>query len=81
MTYRFPKSVRLRTRRQYHRMTHGTFRYTGQWIVIAVRQNKRPFSRLGITAARRFGSACKRNRFKRIVREAFRLSSPQFFYL
>ncbi len=78
MTNRFPKSVRLRTRRHYHRMTQGAFRYTGQWIVVALRQNKRPSSRLGITATRRYGSACKRNRFKRIVREAFRLCSPQF---
>lgn len=31
-------------------------------------------TRLGITVTRRFGDAHRRNRFKRIVREAFRLS-------
>lgn len=31
-------------------------------------------TKLGITVSKRFGKAHERNRFKRIVREAFRLS-------
>ena len=34
-------------------------------------------TRLGITASRHYGIAVKRNRFKRIVREAFRLAVRQ----
>jgi len=29
---------------------------------------------LGITASGRYGSSCERNRFKRLIREAFRLN-------
>lgn len=48
-------------------------RHFGQWIIIDVRTNQLQHARLGITVTRKFGNAPKRNRFKRIVREAFRL--------
>ncbi len=70
--------MRLRTRRQYQRMAHGSRRYVGQWIIVDIRSSKEPTSRLGITVTRKFGKAHDRNRFKRVVREAFRLSYQQF---
>jgi len=39
--------------------------------------SRNPAIRLGITASRHYGIAVERNRFKRIVREAFRLSQHQ----
>lgn len=68
--------MRLRTRQQYRRMAQQTFKFTGHWILADIRMTNGPFSRLGITATRRYGSAYQRNRFKRITREAFRLSYP-----
>lgn len=77
MSQRFPKQLRLRRRLEYQRMSQGCNRTVGQWIVIDSRENSTNLTRLGITATRRFGPAHERNRFKRIVREAFRLSQEK----
>lgn len=60
-------------------MVHAPFSYAGKLIVVKVRLNNNQVPKLGITVTRRFGKAHDRNRFKRIVREAFRLSKHQFF--
>ena len=73
----FPKAVRLRTRRQYQRMSHPQTRHVGNWIIIDANPNPISVTRLGITVTRRYGKAHDRNRFKRIVREAFRLCRHQ----
>lgn len=58
-------------------MNQGSRRFLGEWIVVDVRSNHSRVSKLGITVTRRYGESHERNRFKRIVREAFRLSYPQ----
>jgi len=58
-------------------MAHGFKRHLGQWVIIDIRQGKPERAKLGITVSRRYGNAPKRNRFKRIVREAFRLCQHQ----
>ena len=44
--------------------------------LIYVRPNKLPYNRLGITAGKKIGNAVKRNRAKRIIREAYRAAEP-----
>ncbi len=43
-----------------------------KYAVIYVRQNNRPYNRLGITAGKKVGNAVCRNRAKRIIRQAYR---------
>ena len=77
MSNKYPKSLRLRTRRQYQRLAHKSSRSSGRLVVVELCPNKQDLTRLGITASRHYGIAVKRNRFKRIVREAFRLAKKQ----
>ena len=44
--------------------------------LIYVRPNQLPYNRLGITAGKKIGNAVRRNRAKRIIREAYRAAEP-----
>lgn len=58
-------------------MARDSKKWVGEWIVVERRQGKGGPPKLGITITRREGKSHDRNRFKRIVREAFRLARPQ----
>jgi len=80
---KFPKSARLLTSAHYKYLYRNSTRLFGEQISVDVRQGKQEkmtCAKLGITVSRKFGKAHERNRFKRIVREAFReiaLTLPQ----
>lgn len=69
--------MRLLKRSQFLRLNRGAARYIGRYIIVDTLANTQPHTRLGVTVTKKFGNACKRNRFKRIVREAFRLSQHE----
>ena len=51
----------------------------GKYIVLYVRQNNCDCIRFGITATKKIGKACKRNRARRLVFECFRMFYPDIF--
>jgi len=70
--YTLPRSVRLRSRREFdYVFTHGV-RLSDAYLTAFVARREGGPARLGIGVGRRFGRAVRRNRIKRLIREAFR---------
>lgn len=67
-----PVAARIRHRREYLAIQASGVRHFTRHFVIVVRPGVDGM-RLGITASRQVGCAVVRNRWKRVVREAFRL--------
>ena len=68
---RFPKSRRLRKRREFLAVQQRGKKIHLRDVVVLCAA-RRGCSRLGITASRKVGKATVRNRFKRLVREVWR---------
>ena len=47
------------------------------FLVVYVRKNRYGFCRVGITTGKKIGKAVHRNRCRRLIREAYRLLSPE----
>lgn len=71
-----PKERRLLKKSHFSKVTKEGKRLVGKYLCIDYL--RAPKGRLGISASTRYGSAPERNRFKRLVREAYRLSGEAF---
>lgn len=69
---KFPKSARILTGSHFRLIHRNSTRHLGELIAIHVRQGRPSLPKLGITVSKKFGKSHDRNRFKRVVREAFR---------
>jgi len=74
MNQRFTKKERLQKRREFQQVFEKGKRYVNDQVKVYVLANDVSLSRLGLVAGKKFGNAPRRNRFKRIFREAYRLN-------
>ncbi len=70
----FPKRVRLLRASEFERVFAARSSAVDPWMAMYGAANELGHPRLGMTVSRRIGSAVTRNRWKRLLREAFRLS-------
>lgn len=73
----FSKTDRLVKRSDFLRVQREGDRRVGAFLSVEIRPKVKR-SRLGITAPKKYGSSPERNRFKRLVREAYRLNRDAF---
>ena len=69
---RFPKTLRLRRRREFLGVQRSPYRLVTQHFIVYARASGDRDTRIGITVSRKVGRANQRNRIKRLEREVFR---------
>jgi ribonuclease P protein component len=74
---RFTKSQRLLRPAEFQQVFDLRCSQSDRLLVVYARPNQLEHSRLGLVVSRKCGRAVRRNRWKRLLREAFRLHQHQ----
>ncbi len=75
--YRAGKALRIKSRVEISRLFDAGQRLVDKRLTLLVAPAPTPVSRLAVAVSKRHGNAVKRNRVKRLCREAFRLMRPE----
>ena len=73
----FPKSVHVRSRVDFVCVYEQGERQSDHLLLVSARRTGQRVTRLGLTVSKRAGNAVRRNVWKRLIREAFRLSRSE----
>ena len=74
MNARFTKSERLLKKKEFQRVFDEGRTFRNNELLVYALPNGMDKSRLGLVVGKKVGHAVRRNRIKRIIREAFRLN-------
>jgi ribonuclease P protein component len=75
--HRFPKRARLLRASEFERVFNARNSASDGWIVLYGAASELGHARMGLTVSRRAGGAVVRNRWKRLLREAFRMTQSE----
>ena len=75
--HRFPKQSRLLRASEFERVFDARNSASDAWIVLYGAASELGHPRMGLTVSRRVGNAVVRNRWKRLLREAFRTTQGE----
>jgi ribonuclease P protein component len=73
----FPKKFRLAGNEEFKTVIARRRRLSDKVLALYIASNGRQYSRLGVSVGKAAGNAAVRNRFKRLMREVFRLNRKQ----
>jgi len=71
---RFPQKYRIRRNADFQRVFRRRRSAADEVIVVHVCENDLPHARLGAAVSKKVGNAVRRNRWKRLLRETFRIT-------
>ena len=78
LNFRLPKDARLRKPAEFRLVYAAGKRFEGRFMTAFIMPSQTSFQRFGVTASKKaIGKAHDRNRAKRLIREAFRLSKAE----